>query len=60
MKTTTSKHTIAVLTLMLVATLTASAQSFTLTGRVVDEEQNPIELVGVVHREMMGELVDNH
>lgn len=47
MKTTTSKHTIAVLTLMLVATLTASAQSFTLTGRVVDEEQNPIELATV-------------
>ena len=47
MKTTTAKHTIAVLTLMLVATLTASAQSFTLTGRVVDEEQNPIELATV-------------
>lgn len=47
MKTTTSKHTIAVLTLMLVATLTASAQSFTLTGRVVDEEQNPIVLATV-------------
>jgi hypothetical protein len=47
MKTTTSKHTIAVLTLMLVATLTASAQSFTLTGRVVDEEKNPIELATV-------------
>lgn len=47
MKTTTSKHTIAVLTLMLVATFTASAQSFTLTGRVVDEEQNPIELATV-------------
>lgn len=47
MKTTTSKHIIAVLTLMLVATLTASAQSFTLTGRVVDEEQNPIELATV-------------
>ena len=47
MKTTTSKHTIAVLTLMLVATLTASAQSFTLTGRVVDEEQTPIELATV-------------
>lgn len=47
MKTTTSKHTIAVFTLMLVATLTASAQSFTLTGRVVDEEQNPIELATV-------------
>lgn len=47
MKTTTAKHTIAVITLMLVATLTASAQSFTLTGRVVDEEQNPIELATV-------------
>ena len=47
MKTTTAKHIIAVLTLMLVATLTASAQSFTLTGRVVDEEQNPIELATV-------------
>lgn len=47
MKTTTAKHTIAVLTLMLVATLTASAQSFTLTGKVVDEEQNPIELATV-------------
>lgn len=47
MKTTTAKHIIAVLTLMLVATLNASAQSFTLTGRVVDEEQNPIELATV-------------
>lgn len=47
MKTTTAKHIIAVLTLMLVGTLTASAQSFTLTGRVVDEEQNPIELATV-------------
>lgn len=47
MKTTTAKHIIAVLTLMLVATLTASAQSFTLTGRVVDEEQNSIELATV-------------
>lgn len=47
MKTTTAKHIIAVLTLMLVATLTASAQSFTLTGWVVDEEQNPIELATV-------------
>lgn len=47
MKTTTAKHIIVVLTLMLVATLTASAQSFTLTGRVVDEEQNPIELATV-------------
>lgn len=47
MKTTTAKHIIAVLILMLVATLTASAQSFTLTGRVVDEEQNPIELATV-------------
>ena len=47
MKTTTAKHIIAVLPLMLVATLTASAQSFTLTGRVVDEEQNPIELATV-------------
>lgn len=48
METLTAIHRKAlILLLALVATCTAHAQNFTLTGRVVDDERNPIELASV-------------
>ena len=46
MNTATIRHIILSLATLL-ASITATAQSFTLTGRVVDEENNPVELATV-------------
>ena len=47
MKTMTSKYILPLLVILLASAHKISAQDFTLTGRVVDEEQNPIELATV-------------
>lgn len=46
MKVATLRHTLTLLAFMLAA-IYAPAQTFTLTGKVVDEENNPIELATV-------------
>lgn len=47
METNFAKHIVAVLAAMLLLAANAAAQDFTLSGRVVDEQQNPIELATV-------------
>ena len=47
METNFAKHIVAVLAAMLLFAANAAAQDFTLSGRVVDEQQNPIELATV-------------
>ena len=48
MKTMTTRHILTTLLLVLMGSGTAAvAQTFTLTGRVIDEENNPIELANV-------------
>ena len=47
MKTRATKYIILLFLLLTAGAATALAQTFTLTGRVVDEENNPIELANV-------------
>lgn len=47
MKKTSTKYIISTLFMLLIGLSAAVAQDFTLSGRVVDEEQNPIEMATV-------------